>query len=481
MLSCKVMRKSKASLSSLTMKTSKASSQASTQEECGVWLDTADLKGKAKQKRPIPISKLLNPLARSRSYSLAVALNFTQTKIQMPVTKQSSISSFFTLQPKVTAKMPASPEPSRNAANITPSTSNVCTSTSPKRANIGCGIKRKRVMEWTGKQGKGPPPTTIQTSPGGKENPTGIPSEWDNQTFRERVYWERAFMPRLNMDHLSEEEMEEPEKKRNLSGRFPSPVKTGAHGKDCNQKEPLSAYSIPQCNPGLTESWGFPAQDSKAQCVLTHKNPPVNMSKFSGSETAFPDSTQSPGGFRALLDLQGHTSTQRGPVQFPLMSQDVQGKENDYTVSIGLPSSNKAPLSPVTTHRQMKPPTPSPWKHVLEQPLKHVLEQPLKHVLEQPMKHVLEQPMKHVLEHPLREAEGDTLAMLFTQDSEGFQVIAHRDVFPRSPLKDRTNVFAGGKECISAADQTLQVTEEEEEEMLFTQDSQGNMVIKHYV
>ncbi|XP_061752700.1 U2 snRNP-associated SURP motif-containing protein [Nerophis ophidion] len=65
-------------------------------EECGVWLDTAQMKGEAKQKREQvrPISRLLNPLAKG-GYGLAVALNFTQTKMQMPETKQSSIVSFF--------------------------------------------------------------------------------------------------------------------------------------------------------------------------------------------------------------------------------------------------------------------------------------------------------------------------------------------------------------------------------------------------
>ncbi|KAM9823907.1 uncharacterized protein aunip [Neosynchiropus ocellatus] len=71
--------------------------QTPSQDECGVWLDTVQLKDKAKQKkRPMrPISKLLNPLLNGGGYSLAVALNFTQTKIEMPKTKQTSMSNFF--------------------------------------------------------------------------------------------------------------------------------------------------------------------------------------------------------------------------------------------------------------------------------------------------------------------------------------------------------------------------------------------------
>lgn len=51
-----------------------------------------------------PISKLLNPLAKGGGYSLAVALNFTQTKMEMPKTQQSSISAFFA--PKRRGKQP---------------------------------------------------------------------------------------------------------------------------------------------------------------------------------------------------------------------------------------------------------------------------------------------------------------------------------------------------------------------------------------
>ncbi|XP_077362211.1 uncharacterized protein aunip [Festucalex cinctus] len=78
------------------MKTSKGVQSNPAPEECGVWLDTVELKGKAKQKKSVrPISKMLNPLANGPRYSLAVVFNFTQTKTEMPRTKQSSISSYF--------------------------------------------------------------------------------------------------------------------------------------------------------------------------------------------------------------------------------------------------------------------------------------------------------------------------------------------------------------------------------------------------
>uniref|UniRef100_A0A669D182 Uncharacterized protein n=1 Tax=Oreochromis niloticus TaxID=8128 RepID=A0A669D182_ORENI len=74
-----------------------------------------------------------------------------------------------------------------------------------------------------------------------------------------------------------------------------------------------------------------------------------------------------------------------------------------------------------------------------------------------------------------RELDEDSLATLFTQDSEGFRVIAHRGLDTRSPLKDQSNVSMG----VVSAYKFLPEEEEEDEEMLFTQDSQGNVVIKH--
>lgn len=65
------------------------------------------------------------------------------------------------------------------------------------------------------------------------------------------------------------------------------------------------------------------------------------------------------------------------------------------------------------------------------------------------------------------ETAGETLAALFTQDSEGFCVIAHRD---QQTLKDKD---------YSNTPSDSSVEEEDESEMLFTQDSEGNMVIKH--
>uniref|UniRef100_A0A8C6S1G4 Aurora kinase A and ninein-interacting protein n=1 Tax=Neogobius melanostomus TaxID=47308 RepID=A0A8C6S1G4_9GOBI len=71
------------------------------------------------------------------------------------------------------------------------------------------------------------------------------------------------------------------------------------------------------------------------------------------------------------------------------------------------------------------------------------------------------------------ESDDENFSMLFTQDSQGFRVIAHRGSHTRSPFKDQSNV------SVHLPTEIKCLEEHEDEEMLFTQDSQGNMVIKH--
>ncbi|KAJ8273918.1 hypothetical protein GJAV_G00106920 [Gymnothorax javanicus] len=79
-----------------------------TQEECGVWLDTAELRRKRKAVQlPGRISRLLNPLAPSAGYCIPAAVSFTQTTLQFPATKQSSITNF--LSPRCHEKKGAEP------------------------------------------------------------------------------------------------------------------------------------------------------------------------------------------------------------------------------------------------------------------------------------------------------------------------------------------------------------------------------------
>ncbi|XP_053310513.1 aurora kinase A and ninein-interacting protein [Spea bombifrons] len=78
------------------MKLKGKSSRVLQPEECGVWLDTSELKRRPQQMViPCASSKRFNPIARKNA-SNAFVFDFTQTRIVQPCTKQTSMYSFFT-------------------------------------------------------------------------------------------------------------------------------------------------------------------------------------------------------------------------------------------------------------------------------------------------------------------------------------------------------------------------------------------------
>uniref|UniRef100_A0A4W4GAB0 Uncharacterized protein n=1 Tax=Electrophorus electricus TaxID=8005 RepID=A0A4W4GAB0_ELEEL len=133
--------------------------------------------------------------------------------------------------------------------------------------------------------------------------------------------------------------------------------------------------------------------------------------------------------------------------------------------------------APVKTMDKENSRSTSPLQHVKHLPLKQQFSpSPAKLFSDFKVKYC-RSPKKSVKES--LGDEGDSLAMLFTQDSEGFRVIANRSKWVRCPLKDCTNSTEG----IDYSDIPKPMEREEntdlEPEMLFTKDSQGNMVIKH--
>ncbi|XP_063300488.1 uncharacterized protein LOC134590675 isoform X1 [Pelobates fuscus] len=63
-------------------------------EECGVWLDTAELKRRPQQKMLPYTSKRFNPISRRKSTD-SFLFDFTQTRTLLTCTKQTSMYSFF--------------------------------------------------------------------------------------------------------------------------------------------------------------------------------------------------------------------------------------------------------------------------------------------------------------------------------------------------------------------------------------------------
>ncbi|KAK1880492.1 Aurora kinase A and ninein-interacting protein [Dissostichus eleginoides] len=380
------------------MKTSKPSLQTSTQEECGVWLDTVQLKGKAKQKRaPRPISKLLNPFTDGRGYSLSVALNFTQTKIEMPKTKQSALSTFFTAQRRVLNKMTTSEVP--NTDHLQPSSS-AASSTHALTAPtpVLSGTKRRREMD-------------LEISDLHNSDPC-VYHEWESENVAEpeASEWqerEASHTHSQNMDReYGDEQFEEinpPQSKRRV---------TAASSFPADSQLPPQAWSQ---DPLLTFS-----QYYDDECDQIHEKNTTGKN----SEPSFPYSLQSEDAFGIQIDVEEPKSAspqKHIPVQLWKRADKEESPESQFKWT-----------KPSTSLKKRAP------------------------------------------QQSCREVDEDSLAMLFTQDSEGFRVIAHRGLQTRSPLKDQSNTNSG-----TGRTSAYTSLVEEEDEMLFTQDSQGNMVIKH--
>ncbi|XP_074468716.1 uncharacterized protein aunip [Sebastes fasciatus] len=425
------------------MKTSKPALQTSAQEECGVWLDTVQLKGKAKQKkRPArPISKMLNPFAGGGGYSLAVALNFTQTKIEMPKTKQSSISTFFAPQGRVLNKMSTSEVPNVDPVqHCSSSTSSIraLTASSPEGAS---GTKRRREID-------------LEMFDLYNSEP-GVDHEWEseNVTELEAALWQKQ---------AAEEQFEEinpPQSKRRLTAASSLPV---------DSQPPPQAWSQ---DPLLTFS-----QYSEGEFYPTNQKN-TTAKNFRDSEPSFLNGLQSKDAFGIQIDVEERTSTQKSVKHFHSSQMDEE-KENSMFLSSKSPRkrSTLSHIEPLSNHKWTEPKTASPRKHI---PVSMRKRADKEESLESQFKWTKpsSSPLKRLAPQlSCREVDEDSLAMLFTQDSEGFRVIAHRGLQARSPLKDQSNISSG---TVRTSAHPPLLEEDEEDKMLFTQDSQGNMVIKH--
>ncbi|KAM4725412.1 uncharacterized protein aunip isoform 2-T2 [Anableps anableps] len=400
------------------MKTSKVLPQSSGQEECGVWLDTVQLKEKAQQKRhPRPISKLLNPLAERGGYSLAVALNFTQTKMEMPKTKQSSISAFFAPKRRVLHKMSSTEAP--NLDPVQPSSPS--TTTGPSTVSS----VRKRARE--------------------------ICSEKSDSESDARVDYD------LEKENVAETKATTWQDERNHRSAL-------LNGKSV-------ACEPPRCKRRLHEPSLFHAESQTALQPWS-QDPLFTCSKhsedLSSSGSSFIDSVQNSESFGNLIDVEGKTSTQK-PAENISYIRD--GKENSTLVSCKSPSKSLSlsHFGTLSNHKWAGLKNASPQKQPDHLGNNLVKEAHFDSLLRKPRSSLLKKQQK------CREADEDSLATLFTQDSEGFRVIAHQGLQTRSPLKDQSNLSTGlVRSCAYKP-----VEEDDDDEMLFTQDSQGNMVIKH--
>ncbi|XP_072530992.1 uncharacterized protein [Salminus brasiliensis] len=427
------------------------------EEECGVWLDAAEFRTKRQKQRKRltrPISKLLNPLARSGGYSMAVALNFTQTKMQMPATKQSTISSFFLPQSK---KNKDPEERSSHPSEIS----------STLRPELQMGTKRKRVV--TTEYPLEPDKETSHTS---QVHPQELDADLLSESGEhctDQTKEQHFFQ--LIWGYQSEEE--EP---ADVNIEYGSEIQ-----KECNKAISHGIQDIPETLLHTEQVH----EDSHEHYRQVHRNDfrankggssaPCSAKEFPSQENSrdhhlMDKIVSSP---RPILTTRSVTENQplKKRPRKALELSEQKPHRTQWSPLKRKDKENRAPISP--THSTAL----SPLKHLLaSSPAKRFSNFGKPSVFQKAK--LNQSPKKSVKESV--ESEQDSFAMLFTQDSEGFRVIANRSKQTRCPLKDWTNSPESRESWILPSEKPLETEDSDlEPEMLFTQDSQGNMVIKH--
>lgn len=204
------------------------------------------------------------------------------------------------------------------------------------------------------------------------------------------------------------------------------------------------------------------SEDSQGESNLKEPNN-SSVKDISHSESQFFSSFQSEAAWGVHLDGGATTSTQKSlkHIDSSLLDDD---KENAKFAPFRSPNKHR-------TSNLKHAHSPPPPKYIPVHPREKAPEEESQFTRTKPRC----SPVKGTQLSCKADVE-DSLALLFTQDSEGFRVIAHGRARGRKPLKDHSNLNTGMSR--TSARKSLQ-EEEEEEEMLFTQDSQGNVVIKH--
>ncbi|KAI7798846.1 uncharacterized protein LOC130567353 [Triplophysa rosa] len=418
------------------------------EEECGIWLDTTEFKEKKQKKQPTrPISKLLNPLARSGGYSVAVALSFTQTKLDMPVTRQSTISSFFS--PK-----PTDPKPSAGDVEMyTPLHTEACS-----------GTKRKH--EVTLEPSEETDITLSETSEVCQQN-----CDLDHEDVSVKDSDDRKVQSCLHFMRGYKSDEEEPPGKRRAFDNFAdhNVLDTQEY---LNKARSGSLHDIQTIAESKTlfhgKSRGLDPLMIRKPCAEACRD--VLPSPCLKELQEFED--------KHVLRDQNTTVEGRILTSRPVSANHRRAKAFANTNVDQEQSCYKPKASPIklTGKENRQPASPihsaSPFKQ-------NLISSPAKSRLKDKYTHSLRTSGN---EESGTEIAGDSHALLYTQDSEGFCVIAHRDQHLRSPLKDHSNLSIEKDYWNSASDKSLDKEDEESDldaEILFTQDSEGDIVIKH--
>uniref|UniRef100_A0A665TZM7 Uncharacterized protein n=2 Tax=Echeneis naucrates TaxID=173247 RepID=A0A665TZM7_ECHNA len=257
-----------------------------------------------------------------------------------------------------------------------------------------------------------------------------------------------------------------------------------------SEEEQSEELNPPQCKRRCTDTSTLP-DDSQLPPQAWSQDPQFSHSQYSESELTGQKNTTvtnlndsepsflnglSEGAFGFEMDLKGKTSTQKSFTGYHSCQME-DDKENSRIVYSRSPCAHTSLVrtKPHLDCKWVESKTASLRKHTTNKLCKKV-DRDENSAPQFKWTKPSSSPLKKQAppQQQTREDDEDSLA-LFTQDSVGFRVIAHRDPQIQSPLRDQSNVSTG----VVKATAYKYLTEDEEDMMLFTQDSQGNMVIKH--
>lgn len=315
------------------------------------------------------------------------------------------------------------------------STSTTCTSTAP--TSVASGTKRKHEMD-------------IDSH----DSEPGMAHDGRSENVPEEVWQEQTTHHTHSQSKCCElEETNPPRSKRRLS----------------------TASSLQYDSQPLPQAWSQDPLFTYSQysddefCLNNLKN--ISSTDLSGSEPCHSNSLKSEMDYCDRMYLESKTSTQI--YKNSDSSEEQSDKENSIFSSSLSPSKNSIllPIEHFSNPKWTEPKSASHLKHIpanlWNKTDKH---ESFDSQCKWPKPNI--SPIKKS-QLSCKSVDEGSLSMMFTQDSEGFQVIAHRCLPARTPLKDQSNIITG------TARTTAYKSVVEEDEMLFTQDSQGNLVISH--
>uniref|UniRef100_A0A8P4K5J2 Uncharacterized protein n=1 Tax=Dicentrarchus labrax TaxID=13489 RepID=A0A8P4K5J2_DICLA len=281
-------------------------------------------------------------------------------------------------------------DPALPSSSSTSSTSSTCAWTAP--TPVASGAKRRR---------------EIDLEP-------GLDRDWKSElvTEPEAAVWPEqaaSHTPSQNVYCEHEEEMNPPQSKRRIT----------------------AASSVPGDSQPLPLTWSQDplftcSQYSEGEFYLTNQKN-TTAQNFSDSEPSFFNSLQNEEAFGVHMDVEGRTSTQKSYKRVRCSQEDDE-KENSRFLSFKSPSKHSAlsHIDPLSSHKWTEPKTASPRKHIPVH-LWTKADKEDSHDSQFEWKKPRSSPLKKLTsQKSCRAVDEDSLAMLFTQDSEGFRVIAHR-------------------------------------------------------